>query len=250
VKFIEDRKFADPATVIKSAIESDRVARSRNVIEKPDPTRLQDWKGYGELGWTDDAAKYGAAIEKPKPGQGEVLDEKVFGEFTKLAHGAKVAPWQAKQIFDGLFKFVNGEVAAADAKGAKALSDLEEGLKKDWGQDYNGNKERARRAMVAFGVGAEDGKELDAMLGAPRMVKLFHAISSKLGEDQLPAGGGGGGGGDLPMTIAATEAAIRALHGDENFVKVMDDARHPQNKDFIAKRQRLISHLAKLKGAA
>lgn len=244
VKFIEDRKFDGPGTILKSAIESDRVARSRNVIEKPDQKNVKDWKGFSELGWTEDATKY--TVAKPKVEQGQVLHDGMFSAFTKASHAAKLAPWQAEAVFGEVFKAMNKEIADEDAKGATALADLETSLRSEWGQSYPAKKTLAERAMKQAGLGAKDAKLLDQALTSPGLVKLFAQFGELMGEDRL--GGGGGGGG--PQTIESLEAEIRKMHGDENIVKIINDERHPQHKDYVTQRQGLIDRLAQLKGRA
>jgi hypothetical protein len=113
-----------PGTILKSAIESDRVARSRNVIEKPDQKNVKDWKGFSELGWTDDPAKYTAAVKKPQLAQGETFDEGMFTSTVKAAHGLKLAPWQVEGLVAEQHKALNKEIADRNAKGAKEVADL------------------------------------------------------------------------------------------------------------------------------
>ena len=53
--FIADRKFDGEGglqQLLKSSIESDRMARSRNVFERPDPAKPRtDWQHWEQLGW-------------------------------------------------------------------------------------------------------------------------------------------------------------------------------------------------------
>ena len=52
-----------------------------------------------------------------------------------------------------------------ESKGAAGQKQLEEVLDKKWGGEKDRNVEIARRAMVALGVGADDARELEIILG-------------------------------------------------------------------------------------
>lgn len=230
VKFINDRKFDGWAPLVKSAIDSDRVARARNLMDKPDPNKLSEWKGYSELGWVEDATKY--TIEKPKVGEGEVLHDGMFATFTKAAHAAKLAPWQAKAVFEEMFKFGNTELKNMDTASAGEIKRAEDALQAKWGADFPRNKTLAARAMRHFGLGAKDSKLLDGALGSPGLVEMFHAIGDMIGEDKLPENGGGGfGSGE---SIDAIEADKRKFAGDALKRKALGDPSHPQHKDVAA----------------
>lgn len=246
VKFIEDRKFDGWDTVLKSHRSADELARSRNVIEKPDQKNVKDWKGFSELGWVEDPTKY--AVAKPKVEQGQVLNEGVFNAFTKAAHGAKLAPWQAETVFGELHKTMNAEIAADTAKSAKELADLTAALQTKWGPDFPVKKQQAERAMKASGLGQNDASLLEKALGSPGLVEFFQKHGELIGEDSGLGGGGGGGGGSAE-TIAGLEAEIRKMHGDANIVAIINDPRHPQHADYVAQRQGKIDKLARLKAA-
>lgn len=245
VKFVEDRKFGDLNTVMKSAIESDRVARSRNVLEKPDPQKLKDWKGWSELGWDPDATKYLAKAPDEKT-LGFPYSKDLWGAFTKVAHDARVPLSQMQEMHDGLLKWFGGINQAETAKRAgedKALSDM---IRAEQGQNYDAYVERARRAARTLGLGADAG-EMEKIVGSPRLTKAMAKLGEMLGEDQLVQAGGGD---TSPQNAAAIEAEIRKLHGDPTFVKVLNDPRHVQHKDFVAQRQALIDKLARLQDRA
>lgn len=87
--------------------------------------------------------------------------------------------------------------------------------------------------------------ELERVTGSPRLLKMFHAIGSKLGEANLIGADSGGGGGP-PDSVATLRAELNRLAGDKDFMQAFKDNRHPQHKDRVAQRQAIIDKLAAL----
>jgi hypothetical protein len=243
-KQIIDRGFTEPKALVQSWMEADRIARARNVFEKPDPTKPQEWKGFTELGWTEDPAKY--TVEKPDLGEGGQIHDGIFSAFTQAAHKAKVAPWQAKEIYGEVAKVMNVTIAEQDAAAQRASQELDQKLRTEWKADYDRNKALAGRAMSALGVAAQDAGEIEKLLGAPSMVKLFHTIGGLMGEDQLVGQGGGVG---ISESIEKIEADKRAFAANPQKTKALGDPSHPQHKDVSAEWAKIAERLAKAQKA-
>ncbi|MCT4495394.1 hypothetical protein [Bosea minatitlanensis] len=241
-QFIADRKFDRPdglQSLLKSAIESDRVARSRNVFEKPDPARVNEWAGWSELGWKEKPEDY--ALKKPQTPQNFQYMQSFEDAIKKIAHENKVPLPAAQAMLDGLTAFAVSEIDATDARGAKAAQDLDVALRKDWGADYDRNVELARRAVRHFGVGLDDSSQLEAIIGAPSLTRLFHQIGAAMGEDKLVVSGGGGGLGE---SMEGLRAELRRLQGDKDFMTALGDERHARHADVAAQRKAIIDKIA------
>ena len=145
-KFIDDHGYTDANAVLKSAREADRLARARNVIEKPDPKNVKDWKGFAELGLPAKVEDY--KLAKPTRKDGEIHDEKAFQDFSGAAYGLKLLPWQAEGIFDFMETRSNKSMAEFKTQGAAARNALEVKLREDWGSEYDAKKELASRAAA------------------------------------------------------------------------------------------------------
>jgi hypothetical protein len=232
VKFINDRKFDGPALLVKSAIESDRVARARNVIERPDPSKLGEWKGWSELGWIEDVGKYGQSAAKPRAdaSKGEIFDQATFDVFTKAAHGAKIPASQAAPLFEALFKHGNQVMGELQAEQRRAEAALEQTLKTDWGPDYPVKKALAGRAMHFLNVDDGDAGVLDKLLGSPRMVKLFARFGDMIGEDNMPVGGGSGP--IMGESVDAIEADQRKFMAGPLKIKALKDPSAANHQDI------------------
>lgn len=235
--FFKGKNYPDEKTALSSLRHADEAARNRNVIEKPDPAKPQEWKGFNEIGWVDDPKKY--QIKAPQLKDGQHLDQAEFDVFSAAAHKAKLAPWQAEALYAELNDYNNKQLQDLSAQGASAREQLEQKLRGDWKLDFDANKELARRAAVHFGGGDMTMAEIEKVLEGPRALKMFHAIGAAMGEDKLVTKDGGGHG-ITDMTPGAARAERLRLQADENWMKVFNDARHPSHADYRAQRQRLI----------
>jgi hypothetical protein len=247
IKFVNDRAFSDPKTLVKSAIEADTMARSRNVIEKPDPKKPGEWKGYSELGWVEDAAKYGVKPPAFDAAKGEVFDPQMHKDFVAASHELKLAPWQAEGVFNKMFATMNARVKEMETRGQGELAKLDADLRNEWGQDYDAKKTLAERALSTIGeklkLDLTDKQALNSFMGSPKMVRMFNMIGEIMGEDTLRQGSGGGSplGNKSPSAI---EADLRKLENDPEFLTAMADQRHPLYRDMVDKRRGLITALA------
>ena len=245
-KFLDGKKPPDIATALRSAREADTVARSRNVIDRPDPKNLDAWKGWTDLGWTERLDDY--RLEKPEIPEGMTYDEGMQEHLRKVAHEHRVPPGAAQQVLNGLVGYQQEQYKALQASGAKSETDLQDALKKDWGDKWNTNRELATRAARFLGVGVDETAELDDILGSAPMVQLFHKIGSLLGEDTLQTTASPGG-------VAAAQSAEAArlerqrLEADPAWMAVFNNPRHAQNADFVAQRNELLKREAVKKAA-
>jgi hypothetical protein len=248
-QFVAGKHFSDAKTALRSGMEASKLVHERNVMERPNPEKLADWKGWSELGWVEDGSKYQLKAPEKLP-NGITYSGELFEHLRKTAHEAKVPLPAAQKIHDAVWSYMLDGVQKLEAQSARERSELETTLRNEWGGDYARKSELARRAIAAFNPTADDTSLTGKLMGEPALVKMFATIAERIGEASLPAEGGGGLAPGLPTTIAATEAEINRLHGDPKFVEALSDPRHPQSQDFRAQRQRLISHLATLKQRA
>lgn len=242
VAFIEGKKYPDLATMARSGMESDRVARGRNLLEKPaDPKNTKDWKGWSELGWTAKLEDYKLDPSKAKR-QGIEYDAGMEERFRQVAHEARVPLPAAQALLDGVIGYQNEFVDRLQSAGAKSKADLETALRNDWGASYGEKSELAIRAAKHYDVPVDDLKTLDAIKGSPGLLKLFAKIGEDLGEDRLKGAGGGGAG----ASSANPAAELDRLHADPEFMKSLRDQRHPLHKANNAKRDALLEQKARL----
>jgi len=242
VEHIEGKKFADIGTALRSGFEADKVARSRNVIEKPDPKGdIKSWNGWETLGWQKDGAKYGAEIAPPDPKSlNFTYDGEMWDSFKKLAHENRIPVAQAKAMHDGLLKFWGERVDRLTQDGSKKLQDANAALDAKWGDKAQANRERARRAATTLGVTAEQFAAIEKVSDGASTVELFNKIGELMGEERLQTGGGAGGGALGGMSSTSLKAERGRLEATDDFKAALNDPKHPRRAELMARRDELI----------
>lgn len=124
----------------------------------------------------------------------------------------------AKGIAEDWNGFLAGEMAAGVEADKLALAAADTTLKKDWGVQFDANRELARRAFTHYvdKAGLSDAAaHLETAMGIPSVVRLFHAIAAAGGESTFRAGEG------APATLTPQSAQVRlaALRSDRDWVK-------------------------------
>jgi hypothetical protein len=238
-QFIAGKGFQNISDLVKSGMEADRMVRDRNIMTAPDadPAKRKDWDGYERLGWNKDRGQY--AVEAPKVPEGKNYDTAAEKAFLDAAHGARIAPWQAKEMLDAMAAFGFKAQDDAEAKGALDMRQLDEALKKEWGADYATHKARAESAARYMGIGVDDASQLEKVLGAPGLVKHFAKLGAMLGEDTLK-GGAAGGAARGGLTADGAAAEMSRLSGDKEFQRALKDPSHPQHAQNVARWNALI----------
>jgi len=244
--FLAARNPGDLKTAIRSFRETERLARDRNVLPKPDPTKMGEWPGWGDLGWKSDAADYAKSIKRPQVPHDFQYDANFEASFVRKMHEAKVPLPMAQLALDTVIGYAKDAIAATDASGAQAAAALDQALKAEWGGDYDAKKELSQRAARHFGIGLDDGAELERIVGSARMMKIFATIGEQLGEDTLVTPNDGGGSGQ--MSLSQVQAEMDRQAADPDFMKAFEDPRHPRHKEVRGLRDALISKKAKLGG--
>jgi hypothetical protein len=234
--FVSGKQFATIGDALKAGMHADKIARERNVLEVPDPNNIAAWKGWENLGWTPDEAKYAVDLPEGAKDLGDLAEGyKGFHQhLVKQLHGQRVPLNAAKTIAAEIVAFNVAGIREADAAIARERTELETGLKREWGGAFDANKEMAKRAMQTFKLGEADAGEIDALLGSTRMVKLFHDIGQMMGEDKLVTAKGGQGGG-----VEAAKAAKLALESDPAQMAALTDPANPHHARVKAERERL-----------
>ena len=244
--FLASRNPADMKTAFKSFRDTEKLARDRNVLPKPDPTKMGEWPGWTEFGWKEDAAEYTKALKRPQMPKDLAYNSDFERHLVKIAHDNKAPVAVAQAMLDGVAEYFGKSVEALDIGGAKALEALETKLRGEWGGEYDAKVEMSKRAAQHFGVGLEDVAELEKIVGNVRVMQIFQQIGAAMGEDTLVTPGAGGGAGGL--SGSQIDAELQRQAGDADFMKAFTDPGHPLHKQRRSERDALISRKAKLAG--
>ena len=110
---------------------------------------------------------------------------------------------------------------AAETADKEAVAAADVTLRKDWGNQYDANRELARRAFTTYAEKAGLGdavQHLEAVMGIPSVVKLLHSIAASSGEASFKDGGAGDRGGSAVLTPQAANQRIAQLRADKEWV--------------------------------
>lgn len=234
--FVAGKQFPSLADALKAGMHADKIARERNVLDMPNPNDLASWKGWEHIGWTPDATKYDVGLPDKLKDMGDLAEgyKPFHDHLVKTMHANRVPLSAAKALAADIVSFNTAAIAETDAAIAREKQELEGGLRREWGQSYDQNKELAKRAMQTFGIGEADAAELDAVITSPRMVKMFHKLGEMMGEDKLVTAKGAAGTG-----IEAAKQAKLALESDPAKMAALRDPAHAQHAMIKAERERL-----------
>ena len=138
----------------------------------------------------------------------------------------------------GLFSDLQEE----DAKNEEqAMEDLKVqttiGLQRDWGRNYDGNLDYARRAYAQFGTPElTNAMDSSGFGNHPEVIKAFSKVGQLLGEESLAVGTGLGRN---QMSPQSAQEEIQALYRDKDFSKSYRDNKEPGHKTAMSKMDRL-----------
>ena len=126
---------------------------------------------------------------RPELPENSTYDEKMENSFKESALKHGMSADATKGIYQDMFKYVRGEAEATAKIVADNDAKAETELKTSWAGDYDGNSEKANRALSKFG---DDGGvqllEEAGLKDHPAIKKLFHNIFVKLGDDEFIGG--------------------------------------------------------------
>ena len=228
--FVVGKGFKSPADLAKSAALADKLVRDRNVVPAPDMAKIGEWEGWEKLGWSKDLGHY--KLPDAKVPDGLQYDKAMEGRLVEAMHAAKLPPHQAAAVRDGLIGILKAETDARDARGRAESEGLQTALKQEWGAEFQAKSDVAARAARALGLDLSTSAQLEKFTGAPGMLKLFAKIGETMGEDVLR---GGSARAESAMSSDAASAEQRRLAADPDFMRSLNDSRHPTHKDNAAR---------------
>jgi hypothetical protein len=242
-KFIAAKGLDGLGSVVKTAMDFERIARERNVLPAPDadPAKRLEWEGWKSLGWAENRADYKVDPIKVPEGKSYSTDlEKVFFD---AAHEARIPAAQAKAVLDKVAEFgFRGQDELISQKSLE-LQQFEAALLKEHGPNLPAVKEKATAAARYMGatLSPEVSSALEqAVGGGPQLISFFAKLGDMLGEDTIKGGAAGGGGG-TGLTPDGAAAEMDRLIGDKEFERALKNPAHPQHAANNARWNELIT---------
>ena len=198
----------------------------KNLISVPQEGESWD-QFYNQIGRPDHADGYDLGED----------DEGVLDDFKQFAHQNNLTQNQADNL---LTLFEDLDQNSQDEE-IKAMEDLRVqttiGLQREWGKNYDGNLDYARRAYAQFGTAElTNAMDTSGFGNHPEVIKAFSKVGQLLGEESLAVGTGLGRNNMSPQSA---QEEIQALYSDKEFSKSYRDNLDPQHKVAMNKMERL-----------
>jgi hypothetical protein len=241
-EFLKGKNYPDLNTALRSAGEADTRARSR--LSMPDPQKLGEWDGWAALGWTAEAKDYKVGVPDEVKAKYPNWDKAMEEGWRAFAHERKMPAGLAQMAMDFYIDHAGKLEAKLRDDGQRSASEMDQALKTEWGQSYDGNIELAKRAFRSLGVGLDEATALEQLSGSPGLVRLFHKIGSMMSEDKLVAPGGGTGSGASVATAEQAKAELDRLNRDQAHLAIVRNPGHPDYRRANDERTRLMGLMA------
>ena len=195
----------------------------------------EDWDAfYGKIGRPESPDKY-----EIKFAEGTPVDDNLLGAFRGIAHKIGLTSQQAQQLGEWWAGQAQGMAEGEGAEGKASLEEWDKQLTTDWGWQKERNIGLAGRAFNTAIEGTDFGPQLVEFLDStglgnhPLMVKLFHHLALKAGEDKLVTAETGPTADDRQTA----GEQIRAIRADKSHP--FNDPKSPAHKDAIRHMQAL-----------
>lgn len=217
--------WSSPDDVLQSYQDLERSYHQNIGVDKvalpEEGSNFQEWEGWSQIGWPEDASNY--ALAAPE-GFSEQYDQGLSDDMRQVFHDARLTPDQATLIHDKYVeRFSNN--AAQTSQNAQHQQDQWLGeLQDKYGTAYEERIAVAQGAVREFGNDNLVNLLNETGLGShPDVVDAFVQAGMALAESgQFKEGDSGRFG----MTPADAKAEIASIRGNPNLV----DKSHPEYK--------------------
>lgn len=248
----EQRQWADPALqqhLIKSgyhagtaeealdkALKGEMAAVGRlgkppgSLLDAPkEGQSASDWlkANAKTFGVPESIDKYELKLPEGLP-KGMPIDDALLSDYRKFAHEAGLPPALAQANVEAYAQAMAPRFEKMATDAATAEAKLSTDLQAAWGQNYKTNQEQAARAFQALAAEMKldpdqtkllAGK-LNENMGDATLVKFFHTIAGKMGEDTLAIPRGGNAPAMQLADAQQAKERIMAKHSGDMAVAV------------------------------
>lgn len=221
-------KLDDPAALAAEAVKAHREARKFIGVPEDQiirlPKDLSDeagWKGvWNRLGVPKDAKEYD--FSGVKTADGSEIEQAFLDKIRATAFARNIPKEAAAAFAQEMVNFEESTTKAALAEKTAALEQERASLKKSWGPHEEANRFIANQARKALqqAMGVDDATMANAInsmenaLGYAAVMKLFHTVGTKIGEDRFISGTSVDGTTRAPMSKEQAKARHSELMAD------------------------------------
>lgn len=230
----------DTAGLAKMYVGQTELVGRKGVILPKEDDADDKARFYSELGRPDTADDYD--LGDFAPGEGLPWSDTVQTSMMTAMHTAGLTNGQVNDVVRAYAESQGQEFEGLQERIAEATSEVEKGLRKEFGSSYDAKIDLANRAFaMAAGDKADeirqivmgDGTRLGDNLA---LVRMFARLGESLGEDSLR---GGGASASFAKSPDQAKAELSTLAIDENFEKVLMDRNHPEHQRAVDRRAAL-----------
>jgi hypothetical protein len=151
----------------------------------------------------------------------EVDHDSSFKGFKEAAHRNGLTSTQAEGMYKDFDNFVKTEYEQADIKVKEENEKTIAELKQEWGKDYEGKMEGARKAFADMGLDDNIAEDVGKLLGVGNTVKLFDALANGSKEHQFLDDGGATGTTEQAIQDEIYEITHKPEYMDDNKNKLL-----------------------------
>lgn len=216
--YIEHKGYKTAEDVLKAhkSLEKFIGIPKDEILRMPKADDAEGWKEFNaKLGKPEKPEGY--KIEAPKEG-----GDPKFVEWAKTAfHDSDLTAKQAEKMLGQWNEYVKGMQDTQQKEIARQSQEQATSLESEWGRAHEQNTNLAKKAATTFLEGDEASKQqtiekLQTVLGYDKTMKLFHAIGSKMSEDNFISGDSASGFKGI-LSPNAAKARIQELTGSKDW---------------------------------
>ena len=222
----------DVAGLAKSYVEAQKMIGGSVRLPKEDATPEETAEFYAKMGRPESPEGY--EFDKPDLPEGVDWDEGLVDWFGKAAHSAGLNKSQAAALMQSW----NDQQFSRAHSGQKEMKAALEGLREEWGNNFDGRVELGLRGIETL-LPAEEVTQFKALLDSsglgnhPLMLKFAHKVGSMLKEDGYIMGDGHGG----VLGAETAKAKIDEINKDPKHAHW--DENHPAHQEAVKEMAKL-----------
>ena len=186
-----------------------------SAFKMPDGTNADEMNAfYNQLGRPETVDGYDFDMV-------DVDHDSSFNGFKEAAHRNGLTSAQAEGMYKDFDNFVKTEYEQADIKVKEENEKTLGELKQEWGKDYEGKMEGARKAFKDMGLDDNIAEDVGKLLGVGNTVKLFDALANGSKEHQFLNDGGATGSTEEAIRDEIYEITHKPEYMDDNKNKLL-----------------------------
>lgn len=168
-----------------------------------------------------------------------LADADQLKQFAEMAHAEGVSKQAFDKMISWYYQTMGAQKEAFDTGLEKQIEEYTEQLKGEWGDAFDSKTTKIINTLKENAT--DDFKQLAAdypwVFDHPAVMKTIDNIIKMSAEDGAPSTAGTTG--NAPMTPDEAKAAINAMDGDVEKMKILTTVGHPQRENLLKERERL-----------